>query len=72
MCLGALLWARVARIVYAVDRADAAEAGFDDARFYEEVCRAEGERTVPMECRADPEARRVLEAWARRADRRAY
>lgn len=34
MCLGAALWARVDRIVYAADRHDAAAAGFDDAAFY--------------------------------------
>ena len=72
MCLGALFWARVARIVYAVDRAAAAEAGFDDAFFYEQICGTEAERAVPVEHRPEPEARRVMEAWARRADRRAY
>lgn len=72
MCLGALLWARVARIVYAVDRAGAAEAGFDDATFYEQMCRAKSERSVPMEHRASAEARRVMDAWAHRADRRLY
>lgn len=34
MCLGACLWARLDRIVYAADRYDAAKAGFDDAEFY--------------------------------------
>ena len=35
MCLGATLWARIDTIVYAADRYDAADAGFDDAEFYE-------------------------------------
>ncbi|MCH1881822.1 nucleoside deaminase [Agrococcus sp. ARC_14] len=34
MCLGAALWARVDRVVFAADRHDAADAGFDDAAFY--------------------------------------
>ena len=72
MCLGALFWARVARIVYAVDREGAAQAGFDDAYFYEQLCRVDSERAVSMELRADPEARRVMEAWTRRPDRRSY
>jgi guanine deaminase len=35
MCLASALWARVARVVFAADRHDAASAGFDDAVFYE-------------------------------------
>ncbi|MFF2274678.1 nucleoside deaminase [Agromyces sp. NPDC058126] len=34
MCLAAALWARLDRVVYAATRDDAADAGFDDARFY--------------------------------------
>ncbi|MEJ1089171.1 nucleoside deaminase [Microbacterium sp. Mu-80] len=34
MCLAAALWARIARVHYAADRDDAADAGFDDALFY--------------------------------------
>ncbi|SDP47563.1 guanine deaminase [Arthrobacter sp. ok909] len=35
MCLASALWARVARVVFAADRHDAASVGFDDAVFYE-------------------------------------
>lgn len=35
MCLGAALWSRVDRIVFAANRHDAADGGFDDALFYE-------------------------------------
>jgi guanine deaminase len=34
MCLGACLWSRVDKIIYAANRYDAADAGFDDADFY--------------------------------------
>lgn len=40
MCLGAALWARVSRVVFAADRHDAAAAGFDDAAFYDEIAGA--------------------------------
>jgi tRNA(Arg) A34 adenosine deaminase TadA len=35
LCLSAALWARVDRVIFAADRDDAAEAGFDDRAFYE-------------------------------------
>ena len=35
MCVTAAMWARVDRIVYAANRADAARGGFDDQDFYE-------------------------------------
>lgn len=34
MCAGAALWARIDGVVFAADRHDAADAGFDDAAFY--------------------------------------
>ena len=36
-CLGAALWARVSRVVFAADRHDAEAAGFDDAAFHAEL-----------------------------------
>lgn len=35
LCLSAALWARLDRVVYAADRHDAAQGGFDDLAFYE-------------------------------------
>ncbi|HWV78832.1 MAG TPA: nucleoside deaminase [Isoptericola sp.] len=35
MCLASALWARVDAVYFAADRHDAAEAGFDDAVFYD-------------------------------------
>ncbi|MBN9606166.1 MAG: nucleoside deaminase [Actinomycetales bacterium] len=34
LCLSAVLWARLDRVVYAADRHDAEAAGFDDREFY--------------------------------------
>ncbi|MEF3192278.1 MAG: nucleoside deaminase [Campylobacterales bacterium] len=38
ICLGAILWARIPKIVIGATRHDAANAGFDNALFYEKVC----------------------------------
>ena len=35
MCLASALWARIDTVLFAADRHDAAEAGFDDAVFYD-------------------------------------
>jgi guanine deaminase len=35
MCLASSLWARIEAVYFAADRHDAADAGFDDAAFYE-------------------------------------
>ncbi len=72
MCLGAAWWARVDRIVYAVDRAGAARAGFDDARFYAEFLRAPDARQTPQVHLPRPGAEEVLLRWARRPDARRY
>src|SRR6478752_9570120 len=48
MCLASAYWARVARIVYANTRQDAAEIGFDDSLIYDEIAKAVGDRIIPM------------------------
>ena len=37
MCLGAIYWSRVDRVVYAGTQNDAADAGFDDSFIYDEL-----------------------------------
>jgi len=37
MCLGALYWAGIKRVVFACDRRDAEKAGFSDKLIYEEI-----------------------------------
>lgn len=44
MCMGAIYWARPAKVYYAATRHDAAAAGFDDSMIYQEL-------TVPIEQR---------------------
>ncbi len=48
MCLGALHWARVARVWFAASRHDAAAAGFDDATLYAEIGRPLAARALPI------------------------
>src|SRR5271156_5026477 len=48
MCLGAIYWARPARVFFAATSADAAEAGFDDAYIYQQIPVPFAERSVPF------------------------
>jgi len=49
MCMSAIYWARINRVVYAATGDDAAKAGFDDTFIAKEVCKPYNERTLPIE-----------------------
>lgn len=65
MCLAAAYWARIARIVYANSRAEAAAIGFDDADIYRELALPEQARRLTMIHLPLPEASLPLAAWKR-------
>lgn len=48
MCLAACYWARLDRVVFAADRFDARDAGFDDAHIHMELARPVAERALPL------------------------
>src|ERR1700752_1595019 len=68
MCLGAIYWARPARVFYAGVAADAADAGFDDAFIYEELKRPPESRRIPMVQILRDESLAVFSAWKQQAD----
>ena len=72
MCLGAIYWARLERVIYAATRADAAAAGFDDEHIYEEIDRPPAERRIPMTQQLGEDADRPFEAWRQYEDRVEY
>jgi tRNA(Arg) A34 adenosine deaminase TadA len=72
MCLAAAYWARVDKVHYACESADAARAGFDDRALYEELVRAPSERTLASAQLMRDEALATFQAWIDKADRTAY
>jgi guanine deaminase len=72
MCLGALYWARPARVYFAATQADAAAAGFDDSFIYTQIGIAPSERDIPMIRVAGQAATRPFEEWIGRADKTEY
>ena len=72
MCLAALYWARVDRLVYAATRDDAARAGFDDARIYRELPLDPEARSLHADHLLRVEAIAVLDEWLAKPDRVSY
>ncbi len=73
MCLGAIYWARPERIYIACNRDDAAEAGFDDAFIYDELCITDFEkRKVPIFSLMRDEGRIVFQNWVDKPDKTEY
>jgi guanine deaminase len=72
MCLGAIYWARPARVFYACLASDAAAAGFDDAFIYEELRRSLDARGLPMEQLLREESLAVFSLWNRQENKTPY
>lgn len=72
MCLGAIYWARLARIYYGCTRVDAARIGFDDYAIYEEFNLPARERRIPMERLSCDQALRVFVEWGEKKDKVLY
>lgn len=63
MCLGAIYWARMKRVVYASTRQEASAASFDDAFIYEELSKPVEQRQLSMTRLMGREAQRAFDAW---------
>jgi guanine deaminase len=72
MCLAAIHWARIGRIVYAAACGDAAGIGFDDGEIFDELRRAPHQRRVVAEQALREEAQAVMLAWSAKPDRTPY
>src|SRR5258708_1740596 len=72
MCLGAIYWARPARVFYACVAADAAAAGFDDAFIYDELNLPLADRRVPMHQLLRDESLTIFSAWKDREKKTPY
>ena len=72
MCLGAIFWARPARVFFAATHDDAAAAGFDDSFIYRQIDVPHSLRSIPMVHVVDEQATRPFEEWANKADKTEY
>lgn len=72
MCLGAIYWARISRLVYAASKDDAARAGFDDAFIYRELALDPAGRSLPSARLLADEGHEPFERWMEKTDRCEY
>ncbi len=63
MCLGAIYWAGIRRVVFASDRYSAAAAGFDDEMIYREINLSNDKKSILMERGMTLEGDTVFEKW---------
>jgi len=72
MCMGAIYWARPARVYFANSAADAAQAGFDDAFIYKELSMAHAGRKIPLIQLRHDQAPAAFRAWREKSDKIRY
>ena len=72
MCLGAIYWARLARVYFANTAADASKAGFDDSAIYREIVKAHAQRQIPMIEMMRKEALAAFREWEDKPNKIAY
>ena len=72
MCLGAIYWARPARVYFACTAADASKSGFDDSFIYQEIAQPHASRKIPMTPLMRDEALALFRAWDAKSDKVRY
>ena len=72
MCLGAIYWARPARVFFAASHEDAAEAGFDDSFIYRQIQMPLEARSIPMIHVEEDYATCPFQEWVNKPDRAEY
>ena len=72
MCLAAIYWARLDRLVFANSRQQAASIGFDDALIHDEIALPLARRSIPTVHLASDDAAAVFREWSQLQDRTPY
>ena len=72
MCLGAIYWARPARVYFGSTAADASNAGFDDSFIYNEIPQPHAQRKIPMIQMMRDEALEAFRTWQRQPNKVPY
>ena len=72
MCMGAIYWARLAKVYYANTRDDAAQIGFDDSSIYQQLALPLEARRIPMIPMMREQALEAFREWDRSPNKVRY
>jgi tRNA(Arg) A34 adenosine deaminase TadA len=72
MCMAAIYWARIDRVVYAASGEDAARAGFDDTLIARELCLPHACKIIPVEHCVCENHTRSFSDWMDKNDKTKY
>lgn len=72
MCMSAIYWARINRVVYAATGHDAAQAGFDDTFIAREICLPHAQKTLAIEQCACSNRTQSFNDWQKKSDKTPY
>lgn len=72
MCMGAIYWARFAKVYYGNTRADAAEIGFDDSFIYDQLVLPLESRKIPMIPLMREQALKAFREWEKSPNKIEY
>lgn len=63
MCMSAIYWARIPKLIYAATAEDAAKAGFDDQFIYNELKKPYSQRSLLIEHKNSAQATKSFATW---------
>ncbi|MDQ1363542.1 MAG: guanine deaminase [Pseudomonadota bacterium] len=72
MCLSAIYWAHISRVVYAASGAEAAQAGFDDTFIAREICIPHSQKSLAIEQHSCNNHTRCFTEWNNKSDKTPY
>jgi guanine deaminase len=72
MCLGAIYWSGIQKVVYSCDRTDAGMAGFSDKMIYDEIMLDPSKRKISFIKLADQAGKEVFRKWSSLENKIAY
>ena len=72
MCLGAIYWARLARVYFGNLASDASKIGFDDSFIYREIAQTLRKRSIPMVPMMREQALAAFRAWQEKPNKIPY